>query len=211
MSEMNGSTMLAWLEGKSWDELEAIEHEGRLYFKDTIKKRDGKGRIVEKPIRIRVPRQLERSRARTLARKWLAELGLDEEKDAHHFDAYETICLVASAVREEKPPHEQHMLHQDLANVCEVKTILELWDRVNFYDKLGEPRLGEVDADTFRAVVRAIAKKGNLSPLVAIDGATQDAFIVRMAEELSSSPTFSASSPSPATSTPASSTSSSSS
>ena len=210
MSEMDGPALLGWLEGKTWEELEAIEHEGRLLFKDTLKKRDARGRVVEKPVRIRVPRQMERSRARTLARKWLAELGLDEEKDAHHFDAYETICLVACAVREDAAPHEQHMLHQDLAAQCDVKTILELWDRVNFYDKLSEPRLGEVDAATFHAVVRAIARKGNLSPLVAIAGDTQDAFVVRMAEALTSSPTFSASSPSPATSTPASSTSSSS-
>jgi hypothetical protein len=183
---------------QTWDELEVLEQDGRLYFADTIKKRDGKGRITEKPIRVRVPRQTERSRARVLARKWMAELGLDEEKDPHHFDAYETICLVACSVRDDAPPHDQHMLHQDFAAACDVKTILELWDRVNFYDKLTEPRLGEVDAETFKAVVHAIAKKGNLSPLVAIDGVTQDAFVVRMASELSSFLTSSASSPSPA-------------
>jgi hypothetical protein len=55
------------------------------------------------------------------------------------------------------------MLHQDLAATCDVKTILELWDRVNFYDKLSEPRLGEVDAATCKAVVAAIARKGNQS------------------------------------------------
>jgi hypothetical protein len=211
VTDVDGGGMLAWLEGRTWEELEAIEHDGRLLFKDTLKKRDARGRVVEKAVRIRVPRQLERSRARSLARKWIVELGLDEEKDAHHFDAYETICLVACAVREDAVPHEQHMLHQDLAASCDVKTILELWDRVNFYDKLSQPRLGEVDAATFKAVVAAIARKGNLSPLVAIAGDTQDAFVVRMAEELMSSPTFSASSRSPATSTPASSTSSSSS
>jgi hypothetical protein len=34
--------------GRTWEELEAIEHDGRLLFKDTLKKRDARGRVVEK-------------------------------------------------------------------------------------------------------------------------------------------------------------------
>ncbi|HEY4118662.1 MAG TPA: hypothetical protein VGM56_12445, partial [Byssovorax sp.] len=66
MTDVDGGGMLAWLEGRTWEELEAIEHDGRLLFKDTLKKRDARGRVVEKAVRIRVPRQLERSRARSL-------------------------------------------------------------------------------------------------------------------------------------------------
>lgn len=190
------STVLDWLAGKSFEDLEAIEHEGRVLYPDAIKQRDHKGRVVERKIMVRVPRGVERAKARRDARAWLQEFGLDEAKDHVQFDALETYCCVARSLRDPTAPHAQLMPHQELMEAVDVRAVLELWERVNYYDRLSEVRVAELDESTFYAAVHAIAKKGNLSPLVAIDGATHDVFLTRMASELSSFLTRPASSPS---------------
>src|SRR5262245_30238211 len=116
--------MSGWLDGKAWEELEALEFDGRLLFPDVLKVLSKDGTFREVPIMLRVPRADERLKARVEARKWCKKLELDPEKDAGQFDALETYCLVARSVRERKPPHEQHCTHEALVVTYDVQSIM---------------------------------------------------------------------------------------
>src|SRR5262249_54320906 len=99
------------------------------------------------------------------------------------------------------PPHAQHMLAHDLVGAYDTRSLLDVWDRVNFYDQLIDPRPDELDDATFEKLVHAMRKAGNLRPLAGIAGSAQDSFVLRMAVELSSFLTARSSAPSPETST----------
>ena len=186
-----------WIDGAPFEEMQALEFEGRLHFPETLKRRDAKGKLVEVPITVRVPRQEERAKARVDARKWCEKIGLDPEKNADHLDSFDTLCLCARAIRDAEPPHAQHMLPQDLVGAYDTRSLLDVWDRVNFYDRLIDPRPDELDDATFEKLVHAMRRAGNLRPLAAIAGSAQDSFVVRMASELSSFLTARSSAPSP--------------
>lgn len=198
---MNKEDFHRWIEGREFEELRALEFEGRLYFPETLKRRGAKGEFVEVPIVLRVPRQEERAKARVDARKWCEKIGLDPEKNPDHLDSFDTLCICARAIRDREPPHAQHMLPQDLVGTYDVRPLLEMWDRVNFYDRLLDPRPDELDDETFEKLVHQMRKAGNLRPLAAIGGYAQDTFVLRMASELSSFLTARSSAPSPETST----------
>ena len=197
----NKTTFERWLDGADFAELGALEHEGRLHFPESLKKRNAKGELVEVPIVIRIPRQEERARARVEARKWCEKIGIDPEKDADHLDSFDTLCLCARAIRDVEPPHAQHMLAHDLVASYDTRSLLDAWDRINFYDRMLDPRPEEIDDATFERLVEAVRKAGNLRPLAAIAGSAHDRFVTRMASELSSLWTARSSAPSLATST----------
>ena len=189
-----------WIEGAAFEEMQALEFEGRLYFPETLKRRNAKGQLVEVAIMLRVPRQEERAKARVDARKWCEKLGLDPEKNPDHADSFDTLCLCARAIRDVEPPHAQHMMAHDLVGAYDTKVLLDVWDRLNFYDRLIDPRPEELDDATFEKLVHAVRKAGNLRPLAAIAGSAQDSFVLRMARDLSSSLTDRSSAPSRETS-----------
>jgi hypothetical protein len=82
-------------------------------------------------------------------------------------------------------------------------TVYDLITKVLFYAGREDPRDVELDGDTFREAVLAIARERNLSPLAGIDGGARDSFVLTMAALLAPSLTPSSSSPSPEISTPA--------
>lgn len=182
--------------------LEAKEFDGRLHFPDALQVKQAEGGLKEIPVLVRVPRFDERARCRVEARKWCTEVGVDAEKDVHLLEHFDTFCLLARAIRDAKNPKEQHATAKDLVATYEVKSLLAVWDRVNHFDRLLDPRVHELDEAQFWQLVEQIARRRNLGPLVAIAGDAQDSFVTRMAVLLSSSRKASSSSPSNETSTP---------
>jgi len=212
-------SVLEWLGGKSPEELDVVEFEHRSLYPDTIKRRNPKdpSEILEKPIRLRVPNSRDRALARLDALQWAAEL---MKQQGHkppealtipnaeacfgrvYFDELDTKCLLARCILEHDAPHMQYLLPELLDKNHEHASLMELWDRLNFYVSLEQVQVQELTEERFLAIVAAIDRRRNLSPFVAIGGSARDSFIISMASRLQSFLTRSCCSPSTETSTP---------
>ena len=96
---------IASILSKSWEELEALEFDGRLLFPAHVLRRKAKDweRI---DVVLRVPREPDMRRARLKARAWAAEEGLDPELDPAMFENMDSMCVLTEAIRNPAPPHE---------------------------------------------------------------------------------------------------------
>jgi hypothetical protein len=213
-----------WLEGKDPADLDVIELGGRRLYPDTIRRRGTKGdasKVVEVPVRLRVPSTADKALARLDALRWARELVAQQgTKVAEqmtiavaesllgrtYFDELDTKCLLARCMFEADPPHDQYLLYGLLDSRHDHASLMEVWDRLNFYWDWEEPRTAEVDEGRFLAMVAAIDRVRNLSPLAGIAGSERVSFILSMASRLLPSPTGSSGAPSTASSTPAAST-----
>jgi hypothetical protein len=82
-------------------------------------------------------------------------------------------------------------------------SLYDLLERVAVYARIEDPRIGEVDDDTFLEMLKAIGRVKHLGPLAAIAGPERDTCVLRMAVELLRFRTSQSSAPSSETSTPA--------
>lgn len=192
------------LRGKSWEELETIEQEGRVLFPDSIRFRDKSGAVRELPIMVRVLRAQERRAARVEGRKFAAEQGLDEEKDRDLCDAIDRLHQLARAMRDPEPPHVQHATVPMLEMGYDTSSLDELWERYEIYADRQDPRLDITDEATFWAALGLVAKAGNILPLAGLASRLQNACIVFGARQALLSPTFKSFSESIDSSTPGS-------
>jgi hypothetical protein len=193
-----------WLKGKTLEELEAVEQQGRALYPDTIKRYNTakKGQIEEISVLLRVPTTTEQVRSRVGALDQAKKLcRLDKRPTlaeaegllgASYFDNLDTIQLLSLCILDAEPldgAHPRYMLPEDLDRMHPRGALLEIYERLNHYTALEDPRLGEVTEEQFHHVVAAIARCGNLSPLLVIGGSGRDSFIVSMASRLASSQT----------------------
>jgi hypothetical protein len=205
-----------WFAGKSEAELDVIEVGHRALYSDSVKKRDRKvpGKLQEVPVRLRVPNSRDKAMARLDALSWakklMSEAGYKAPErltiedaqavlGAVYFDELDTKCLIARCTREHEPPHEQYMLYEMLDTLHEHASLMDLWDRLCFYQELEDVRVSELTEEQLLAVVAAIDGVRNLSPLVVIAGSARDSCIVTMACRLQSYLKRSSCSPSTAT------------
>jgi len=179
------------LVAKKWDELEALEQDGRTLFMDAIRARKKGGSVVEVPIVLRVLRKDERRKAKFEARKWAETIGLDPEKEPALFDDMDTLCILAQAIRERAAPHDQHMKAAELEATYDGRSLEELWSKYKVYEDLTDPREAIDDDVKFWTTVAAIGRSASILPLTESESFAQNACIVRMAREALSSPTFS--------------------
>lgn len=178
------------LAAKKWDELEAIEHEGRTVFFDAIRRRTKDGKIIEVPIGIRVLRKDERIKARLEARKWAAQLGIDKEADPEIWDDCDTLCILARAIRDREPPHDQHLTYEMLQQTYEMRSLEEIWEKYGTYEDKTDPRDAVQSEDEFWALVAAMLKARDIRPLIESAPLSRNASILRLAELSVTSPTF---------------------
>lgn len=182
-----------WLVGKTADDLDLIEHGGRVYFHDVMhrikrKAKEGKGAVFEPmPVVVCVPRAPERALARRDALELAREWKIDREKDADIFDTLDKFALVAHAVRTVEPPHGQFQPLRYLVSTKEgegfdERALWAIWERIKLYEEMVDPRITEpMSEEDVIAACFAIAKVRNLSPLVAIAGSELDNCVISMA------------------------------
>lgn len=181
---------IAELGGRTWEELEVQQHEsGRLMFPERIRRRNAKGVVEETRVMVWIPNPSDNIRARVDARAWFAQLRhLDPDRDKAIFDELEQVCLLARAIRTEKPPHSQFCTHDELAEYDE-PVLHDVLERINAYKALLDPREPVRDEESFWRLVVAVARSATILPLADTAGRDQSACIVRMALELCRSPT----------------------
>jgi hypothetical protein len=189
-----------WLAGKTSVDFDAIEEGGRALYPDIIRRRDPKtGELQQVHIMLRVPNHIETMRARIKALDWCQrELKLptrptkeDAERifGADYFDELDTLFILEKAIRDKDPVgggHPQYMVAEDLVKLHPKTSIIDVFQRVSFYQKIEDPRLPELEEGQFMQVVAGIARARNCGPLVVIDGRAQTSFIVSMAVRLQS-------------------------
>ncbi|WP_437759483.1 hypothetical protein [Sorangium sp. So ce1389] len=198
-----------WLQGKTLADLNAVELGGRLLFPDTIKRCKRDGSFEEVPVMVRVPRQPELLEARVQAAELFRAKKLDRDRDQDVFEQFETLCILSKALRDAKPPHDQHapvewLISGEPGKGYDLPSLMEVWEHIRVYQELIDPRITEPTTEDVVAAVMAIDRVRNLSPLAGIAGSALDSFVISMAVLLASYLRSKPSSPSSETSTPAS-------
>lgn len=178
------------LGGASWEELELIRHEsGRLLFPDKLRRRNEKGVVVETKVRVWVPTPTDEVEAKSDARVWFkSKPALDPDRDKGLFEEMEQVCLLARAIRTGDDPFPQFAQYSELAGFDE-GCLKDIQERINAYKALIDPREPVTTDAAFWRMLFAVAKRGNILPLLDIVGREQPSCIVRMAREASLSPT----------------------
>ena len=185
------SEPIAELGGKTWEELEVLEHAaGQLMFPAKLRRRNKSGKVVETPVRVRIPSPNDHFAARAETRAWMAkpDLKLDPVANQDVFDQIEQLCLLAKAIRTDEKPHPQFVEAEELAGYDE-GCLKDIQEQVNAWKDRLDPRPSvTTEEEVWRKIV-AVAKAANVDPLVDTAGRDQEPLVVRMALEACRSPT----------------------
>lgn len=181
---------LAALRGKTWEELECLEQDGRVLFPEKIAFRDRKGDRREVDVLIRVLREPDRRKARVESRKRALAEGLDLDRDADQCQMLDRLHQLAFAIREAKEPHEQHATAEMLEANYDLASLDEVWERYQVYEDRVDPRLDVTNEATMWAVIGAVAKVGHPGPLAGCVPRSQGTCITFSAKQALLSPTF---------------------
>ena len=195
----------AWFRGRTLAELNAFEfaldadRPPRILIPEKIQWRGPRGeeRSVDVALALIHPAENDAARLDAIAhvqslRKRQRVETVEQARDAigsDRFDNIDSFAILARALREPKPPHGRAYLLSILIESFPQESLFALYQRLDFYVRLFSVRADEITSEVFFAVVSEIARVKNVSPLVAIAGDAPASFIVRMAEELSSSRT----------------------
>jgi hypothetical protein len=197
-----------WLSGKDPAELDILELNGRALYPESIKRRNKKHRdVIESvAVRLRVPSTIDKANARIDALAWAQKIAklphrptvpeAEATLGGAYFNELDDKCLLARCIFEHEPPHDPYLLAEFLDEVHEHASLLELWDRLSFWQSWEDVRVGELDEQKFLTIVAAIDRVRNLGPLVAIAGSARDSCVISMAVRLQSFLTPKSSSPS---------------
>lgn len=193
-----------WLEGKTVEDLALIEHGGRLLFPDKIRRVTASGGYEDVKVLVRVPRTVEIMDARRDARKFCTSRGIDPKEDADLFEQLDQMAILARAVRDPAPPHDQFqplefLLSNEPGKGFDTESLVDVWRRLEVYRRMIDPAVTRVSEDDVVRAAYAIDKVQNLSPLVGIAGQELDSSIITMASMLVRYLTLLQSSPSGAT------------
>lgn len=177
------------LGGRSWEELEVIEHSsGPLMFKDAIRKRGKNGTVETVPVRVQVLRVDKIAQARVDCRRLFAELGLDAEKDTDLFSEIEQVCMLALAIRDIDPPHAQAYTTRELIEGFDEASLQDVAGRIQALRQAVDVRESRLTEDEIWQKIAAVARVGHLLPLTDIAGHEQPSCIVFMASQAMRSP-----------------------
>lgn len=198
--------VLRWVRGESPADVDIVEVERtddndvkytlRLY-RDTIK-RKADGGIKEVPICLRCPTTSDRTRATIQALLWAQReaeaVGFDIQINSRdiavallgeeRFEEKYLKALTAQCVHDPDGMHAQYLLPDAFDRQVPHESCGDLWERIEYYQQFEDPRLSDLTDERMLALAATIARRGNASPLVAIDGRGKMRFIVFMAERL---------------------------
>jgi hypothetical protein len=183
------SEPIAELGGATWGELEVKQHEnGALMFPAALRRRDEKGNVVEKKVRVRVPVPGEHVKARVETVAWFGRLkDLDRVRDKDLFDELEQLVVLARSIRDFEPPHAQFCAAEDLAEWDEA-SLKDIRARINLFKEALEPEDAELSDEQFWLTLVAVGRSADIGPLADIAGRALLSFVVRTAKEALLSP-----------------------
>lgn len=184
---MGEQTTLLQLMGKSWAELEILEHDGYLLFPDQLMRRQADGSFKARPILLRVPRPHEKRQARVESRARALQAGLDLDRDADLVDDLENMHLLSNAVRNNTSPYEP--LEPDVPTfekMFDHASLNRTWARLQALHRLLDPRPDEISEGEMLALLSKIAKERSIAPLVVYGLDAQERFVISMVERLKS-------------------------
>lgn len=173
----------------NWPALGVTEHRGILHLPTSIKRRNASGGVDEVPVALRNVTHEHKFKSRTTARAYALRLKLDLDRDAGLVEEIENYSLLAYAIRDPQPPHDQHVPHLDaLLELYDTQSLAEIWGRYNTWVDMLDPRFGELSSEQLWQTVVRIAKERDPGFLCAMPGYAQGTFIVAMAREALHSP-----------------------
>lgn len=171
---------------KSWGELEVLEVDGRLMFPEKIYRRKGDGTFDSKPVLLTVPREPDLRWARTESRRLAEEAGLDLDRDVKYVDNLETLCVLSRCMRDPKNPKDEFdPFPAQLEESWDRESLLQIYEKINRYSLVVDPRPEMITDEQMLAVVAAIVKERNILPLAVFGPVAQNTCIVTMADRLS--------------------------
>jgi hypothetical protein len=181
-----------WLKGKTVEELGLIEHGGRILFPDKIRRLKTDGTFDDVEVRVRVPRTPELLQARSDAREFFRKRKMDPKEDADLFDQLDTMAILARALRDKTPPHDQfqpleYLLSTEPGKGFDTESLMDVWTRLEVYRKMIDPRVTAASEEDVIRTAFAIDRVQNISPLAAIAGSELDSFMTTMGSLLARS------------------------
>lgn len=211
---------LAWLRGRTIEELKAIEIDEpdspipTLLFPEPMRYRNARGEQMEIPTLLKIPRDDDHTTGTINAVAWVAkkfnepacrtpararEL-LGSEGYYSHLERCATLCLV---LRNPKNPTLPAFLLDVFLKTFETPSIKDIWERAETLSRIFDPRLGQLTEAQFWQLAAEVARVRNASPLFVLAPASLSDFITRAGAELTRFRTLSSSSSSSTGSTQA--------
>jgi len=193
-AEQQHTHVLAQLLSKDWAQLEVIEHHGDMLFPEKLYRRKLDGTFENIDVLVRIPRDPDLRAARVQAREIASEEKLDLNRDADLIEQLETICVMARCVLNAKPgkdPRDGATFHEPweldprmLEKKYDRACLTQLWTKLDALTHVLDPRAHTMGKEELIAVIAAIAKVRNISPLHVYAPAAQNTCIVSMADLL---------------------------
>lgn len=178
-NERDGNDLVSRLLGKSWDELQVLEHAGYLLFPNVIRRRVANGKFEDVKVMIRLPRNREFRQARVEAREIALKDGIDLDRDKDLFEDIETACILARAIRNSTPPHEPYEPDPGvLEQRFDRSSLARIWRELDVLHKLVDPSDHLIRDEELFALVAAIAREQSIGPLADYDAASRAYFTI---------------------------------
>ena len=190
--------VLAWLRGKTPEELHAIEHAGtdgripRVLYADVLRYRNAKGESCEVPVLFKIPTDEDLAAATAEAVKHVAEkiarvpkLTRAEAIDLigpTRFENFDTAALVSICALDPKNPATRAYLLPLLLADFLPDSIADAYERIELLRRTWSIRASSLTEAQFWGLCAELARVKNISPLAGLAPALQGAFMVRLAE-----------------------------
>jgi hypothetical protein len=173
----------------NWDGLGVEEQGGVLYLPAKIKRRTKAGGVEDEPVTLRNVTNHHKFKCRAMARQYAKGFELDLDRDATLIDEIENYALLSFAIRDPKPPFDQHVpTLPALIERYDTQSLAEVWGRYCAWVEMLDPRFGELSEDDLWNTIVRIAAEKNPGFLAATAGHAQATLIVFMAKEALNSP-----------------------
>jgi len=183
---------IAEVGGRTWSELEVVDAEdGHRLVRDVIREKvPGSDKVKDVPVMVRIPRPMDLVTARVDARVAFAKhKALDADRDKDLFDEIEQLCILAKAIRTVDAPHAQLATWEELASRYDEGSLQDILGRLTVYRQMVDPRVSAKTEEDVWKLIFAVARAGNLLPLVGIEQHEQPSLLVTMASQATLSPT----------------------
>jgi hypothetical protein len=179
------SHVIDQLIGKNWGELEILEQAGQLLFPESLYKRSKSGKFEEIKVLVKVPRHPELVKARVEARQIAIEDGLDLKEDRDLIEDWETICTLSHAIMSAKNPTDRwEPFPRAIAESYDKPSLMQIWAKIDALTHIVDPAPDSISGNEMFALMSAIAKERNLSPLFVYGSGAQTIFVVGMVDQL---------------------------
>ena len=173
----------------NWESLGVTEHGGALHLPTTIKRRNVSGGLDETPVALRNITNAQKFQSRTIARRYALDNSLDLDRDRLLIEDIENYAVLTFAIRDPKPPHDQHVNGVDrLLAIYDTQSLAELWVRYNSWIDMLDPRFGQLSNEQLWQVTARVAKEMDPGFLSVLPGYEQATYIVLLAQEALLSP-----------------------